>query len=92
MQIPQYTCSLFGDGDVKQNDLRSVEVVHDLCAVCDGHDLIVIYLVLLGYEQIEIARLMGVSRQAIDDRLKHVQERYHAGKRKHIMGRPRKTP
>lgn len=68
-----------------------VHTVLDLVSCCDGVDLIVVYLILLGLRQNEIADLMNTSRQAVNDRLSHIQARYHAGKRKHIMGRPKKN-
>lgn len=63
-----------------RDDLQSVEVVHDLCMVANGVDLIIVYLMMLGLRQTEIADLMETTRQAVNDRLVRLQARYHEGR------------
>ncbi len=71
-------------------DVKDVETMVDLIAVCNGVDLLVLYLRFSGYRESEIASLMNTSRQAVFDRLKHIQARYHAGQSPRTSGRPRK--
>lgn len=66
---------------MKQNDLRSVEVVHDLCRYSTGYQVLVMYLLVAGYSQAEVAQMLGISRQALNDEMILIREQYRTGEK-----------
>lgn len=70
----------FGDDGLKSNDFATVETIHDLCKFSTGYDLLVVFLLVSGHSQTEVADLLGVSRQAVSDQMLILWERYKAGR------------
>lgn len=66
---------------MSKSDLEQVELVADLCRHCNGYQVLVLYLLVSGYSQAEVSRLLGISRQAVNYELIQILESYRAGQR-----------
>lgn len=66
---------------MKSHDLQSVEVVEDLCRHATGYHILILYLLAYGFTQAETARLLGISRQALNDELVLIRAQYILGKK-----------
>lgn len=71
------------------NQYHIVENIADLSRSATGYDLLVLHTLLLGYTYKEVGDLLGVSKQAIHDQMRHLFRRYQEGRRP-VHGRPRK--
>ena len=57
-----------------------VEVVLDLLRHCNGYHVLILFLILSGHSQAEVAQLLGISRQALNDEMILIREQYRAGR------------
>ena len=64
---------------MKRNDFASVEVVHDLCQYANGYHILIMFLLVSGYSQAEVAQMLGISRQALFHETLVIREQYRAG-------------
>lgn len=66
---------------MSKSDLEQVELVADLTRFCTGYQTLILFLLVSGYSQAEVSRLLGISRQAVNYELIQILESYRAGQR-----------
>lgn len=66
---------------MKSKDFGAVETVLDLCKYCNGYHILILFLLVCGYSQVEVAQMLGVSRQALNDELILIRAQYIKGRK-----------
>lgn len=66
---------------MRAKDFAVTETILDLTRHCSGYHILLLYLLVCGYTQAETARLLGISRQALNDELILIRAQYIKGRK-----------
>lgn len=66
---------------MKEHGYECVEVVEDLCRYCNGFHVLILYLLVCGYSQAEVAQMLNISRQALFHETNVIRMQYHEGRK-----------
>lgn len=64
-----------------RSDFQSVEIVTDLCRHANGYHILIMFLLVSGYSQAEVAQMLGISRQALHHETVVIRQMYFAGRK-----------
>lgn len=66
---------------MRSKDFGTVETIIDLCKYSSGYHLLIMYLLVSGYSQSEVAKMLNISRQALNDELVLIRAQYIKGRK-----------